>query len=214
MNAAFRIVLVGLLGVVSHAQAQVPTRVEASPDVGASLQVVFPGAGNYDLYDSGVAIEVQFRDWFSDPWGYALSIGYGIWSTDRNAKRPGAGLTDFSGDLEIVPFGASALYRVHYDRDLSIVLDVGLRYIIADSSIKARYAPENSDKKYPVRIDDSILARFAAGLDYRITDNLIWSFAVGYYYDLDRGDLSTERGKARENIMESVYAETGLRFPL
>ncbi|HMP90755.1 MAG TPA: outer membrane beta-barrel protein [Kiritimatiellia bacterium] len=214
MKSALFITTVCLIGLVSSASAQLPSRVEASPDIGLSLQVVFPGAGNYDLYDSGVSVEAQFRDWFNDPWGYALAIGYGRWSTDRNAKRPGAGLTDFSGDLEIVPFGASALYRFHYDRDLSVVLDVGLRYIIADSKIKASYAPEGGTRRYPVKIDDSVLARFAVGVDYRITDELIWSFNAGYYYDLDRGDLSTEIGKARENIMESFYVETGLRLPL
>jgi len=214
MKISWRLLLTVSIGCSTLAHAQVPSRVEITPDIGIAPQVVIPGAGDYDLYEVGTAAELQFRDWPNNPWGYALAIGYGIWTTDKDASRPGLNLYDYSGELEIVPFGVSALYRAYSDESLSVILDAGVRYIITDSKIKARYALDDSNQKYPVDIDDSILARFAIGTDYQVDSDMIWSLLLGYYYDIEKGDVTTQFGKARGNIMESFFIEAALRFPL
>jgi len=195
------------------AHAQLPSGVEAAPDLGLAVQVDFPGMGNFDLYDYGIIAELQFRDMIAHPWGYLVTIGYGDWSANRSATKPGASLYDFSGSLEVVPFGGSLLFSAYSDPSWSVILEAGLRYMALDSKIKARNADEGGNKKFTVDIDDALLLHTAVTADYLFSPDVIWSFGVGYRYDLIRGDISTEYGTARENIMESFFLETALRLP-
>jgi hypothetical protein len=205
---------VALMICSSVSMAQVPTYVEASPDLGVSIQAAFPGVGDYDLYDYGIASELQFRDWFNHPWGYLIALGYGEWTTDKNASSPGSNLYDFDGNLEIVPFGASALYQIYNENALSITLDVGIRYLSTVSQITARNSDDATGRRFDVDIDDSMIARFGVSADYMLNENVIWSFGLGYQGDLTNADVSTELGPARDNIMEAFFLETALRIPL
>ncbi len=200
-----------VLGVMNTA-AQPPRPTTTAPDVGVSLQVDFPGAGNYDLYDYGIIAEIQFRDWFSGPWGYELALGYGDWKANRNASRPGASLYDFSGSLEIIPVGGGLLYHLYANETLSLILNAGLRYMINDSSIKARNRDEGGTRTFNVDIGDALLFSGAVNVDYAFNPDIIWSAGLGYRTDISRGSLKTEWGSARDSIMESFFLETALRI--
>lgn len=214
MNKKYFVLGVCLLLVATVVSAQVPSGVELSPDIGVAAIVDLPGGGDYDLFDLGLTAEVQFRDWASFPWGYALTLGYGEWSVDRNASSPGAALYDFSGNLEVVPFGGSLLYSVYDDGSWRFLLDAGVRYSAVDSQIKARNRDEGGRTKYEVDIDDSIQYLIGASADYTISPDVSCSFGAGYRDDISRGELSTERGPGREAIMESFFLSAALRFNL
>lgn len=194
--------------------AQVPSGVELSPDLGVAAIIDFPGSGDYDLFDYGLTAELQFRDWASYPWGYAITIGYGEWTTDRKATSPGAALYDFSGSMEVVPFGGSLLYSLYDNGSWRILLDAGVRYSAVDSKIKARNRDEGGTRKYNVDIDDSMQYTLSTGMDYTISPDISWSLGLGYRGDLTRGDLSTERGAGRDVVMESFFLGAALRFNL
>lgn len=198
---------------VSAATAQVPTYEEISPDIGVSIQIAAPGVGDYDLYELGLGAELQYRDMVSAPWGYLLAIGYSEWSTDANAKKPGSNLYDFDGNLEVIPFGGSVLYQVYREDNLSVTLDLGLRYLSNGSKITARNSASSPDVRYDVDIDDSIIYRFGVGADYAISPDLIWSAGVGYQGDFKEAEMTTELGPARDNVMEAFVFETALRLP-
>ena len=212
MNKWLSILAVLGLGVAA-ASAQLPTYEEISPDIGISVQLSAPGVGDYDLYDYGFGAELQFRDIVSAPWGYLLAIGYSEWTTDENAKKPGSNLYDFDGNLEVIPFGGSVLYQVYNEDSVSVTLDLGLRYLSNGSKITARNSDSSSSERYDVDIDDSIIYRFGVGADYVINPDVIWSAGVGYQGDLKEGDMSTELGPARDNVMEAFVFETALRLP-
>lgn len=196
----------------TRAVAQLAPAVERLPDVGLALQLDVPGRGNFDLYDYGLTAKVQFRGWFMDDFGYGLSIGYGQWSTDRSAKRPGARLFDYSGNLQVIPVSASLRYAVFLDETWDLILDLGLTYMFVDSDITARNLDQSGTRRYKVSVGDAIQLTPAIGADYHAADNLIWSFAVGYRHDLSRGSIRTELGPARDNVMESFFFETALRL--
>ncbi len=209
-----RILLLTMLSLlcVERATAQWAPAVERAPDVGVALQLDVPGRGNFDLYDYGLTGKLQFRGWFTEDIGYGLSIGYGQWSTDRNPRRPGARLFDYSGNLQVVPITASARYALFLDEAWDLVFDLGLTYMLVDSDITARNMDESGTRRFKVSVGDAIQLTPAIGADYHAADNLIWSFLVGYRHDLSRGSIRTELGPARDNIMESFFFETALRF--
>lgn len=194
--------------------AQVPAYVEPSPDLGPQIQIALPGSGDYDLYESGVILELQFRDWVSDPWGYLLSIGYGEWQADSGADKPGANLYDFDGDIEIAPFGASLLYRVYESNDLSVILEAGLRYFATDSKITARNSEQSPNTRYDVSIDDAVVGRASVSTDYVLNEDFILSGGIAYQQDVDEGSLSTELGPGEDNSFEAFIVEIALRMPL
>ncbi len=193
------------------ARAQVPSTVEVSPDLGIAVVTDMPGTGDYDLYDLGLTAELQFRDWARHPWGYAMAIGYGEWTTDRSADSPGSRLYDFEGNLEIVPFGVSALYKAYADPTWSLIFEAGARYIVADSKIDARNYDQDPENRYNLTIDDSLLFTAGANADYAISPDIICSFGLGYRSDIIRGEVNTEFGPARDNIMESLYFSAVIR---
>jgi hypothetical protein len=196
------------------ASAQLPTYDEVAPDLGLSLELALPGIGDFDLYESGLGVNLQFRDLFSAPWGYAFSIGYGSWSADSGARDPGANLFDFDGDMEVIPFGASVLYQLHTSDTLNVVLDGGLRYYVNDADITARNRDEGGNRRFALDIDDNVVVRVAVGGDYALTPDLTWSFGVGVQIDVTEGDITTSLGPAEDNRMEALFFETGLRMPL
>ncbi|HMO52514.1 MAG TPA: hypothetical protein PKE26_14780 [Kiritimatiellia bacterium] len=213
MKRLVLVLAVSMFSVFQGASAQVPSNLEAPPDIGLALHVDVPGAGNYDLYEYGFIAELQFRDWVAHPWGYAITIGYGDWSVDKNAKRPGAALYDFSGSLEVIPFGGSLLLKAYTGPEWSVIVDAGIRYMANDSNIKARNRDEGGTRKIDVNIGDAVLFTGAVSADYAVSADLIWSLGVGYRYDISRGSLSTEFGSGRDSIMESFFFETALRLP-
>jgi hypothetical protein len=195
------------------AMAQVPTYEEVSPDLGVSVQLAMPGAGDFDLYEYGLGAELQFRDFVSAPWGYLLAIGYSEWTTDSDAKNPGSNLYDFDGNLAIIPFGGSVLYKVYNEESLSVVLDVGVRYLSTESDITARNSDSPPDKRFELDYDDAMIYRLGVSADYVLSPDFIWSTGIGYQGDLMKADITTELGPARDNVMESFVFETGIRLP-
>ena len=195
-----------------RAMAQGYEVVERAPDVGFALQLDIPGRGNFDLYDVGLTGNVEFRGWFNDLLGYGLSIGYGQWSTESGATKPGARLFDYSGDLQVIPLTASLKYALFIDDAWDLILDLGLTYMIVDSDITARNRDQSGTRRFKVDIGDTVQLKPSIGADYHAADNLIWSFALGYRQDISRGSIRTELGPARDNIMESFYFETAIRL--
>lgn len=206
--------LFALIAATATSFGQVPAYVEPTPDLGPQVQIALPGTGDYDLYESGIVIELQFRDWVSDPWGYLLAIGYGEWTADSGASNPGAELYDFDGNVELAPFGASLICKALSADDYNVTLEAGLRYIAVDSKISARNRGQSPDDRFDVEIDDSVIARFGAGFDYFLNEDFILSLGIAYQKDLESSSLTTELGPARDNSFESFMVEAALRMPL
>jgi len=206
-------VLAGLGVSMSTAMAQVPSYEEVSPDLGVSFQLAMPGVGDFDLYEYGFGAELQFRDFFDAPWGYLIAIGYSEWASDNDATKPGANLYDYEGNLEVIPFGASVLYQVYNEENLSVVLDVGIRYLSTVSDITARNSDSSPDQRFELDIDDAIIYRFGVAADYVLSPDFIWSNGIGYQSDLNKADITTELGPAEDNVMESFFFESAIRLP-
>lgn len=196
------------------ASAQIPSTVEVAPDLGVAVIADVPGAGEFDLYELGLTTELQFRDWANHPWGYELAIGYGEWTSNEDAKQPGARLYDYDGNLEVVPFGISALYKAYADPSWSLVLEAGTRYIVADSKISARNFDQDPANRYHINIEDSLLFNLGVNADYAMSPDIICSFGLGYRGDIIKGEINTEFGSASDNVMESFFFSAALRMRL
>jgi len=193
--------------------AQVPSYVEVSPDLGIAAQLYVPGVGDYDLFDMGVGAEIQFRDWINYPWGYLLSIGYGEWSTDADAEKPGSNLYDFTGDMEVTPFGGSVLFQVFNEDSMSLTLEAGVRYMAVDSKVKARNSTFATTDRTDIDIDDGIVGRIGATFEYASSEDFLWTLGLAYQEDIQRGDVTFDGGSAVDNIMEAFVVEAAMRMP-
>jgi hypothetical protein len=206
-------VLVAMGVSVGTVSAQLPTYEEVSPDLGVDLQVAMPGVGDYDLFEYGLTAELQFRDMVSAPWGYLLAIGYGEWASDSGANSPGSNLYDFDGNLEVIPFGGSVLFQAYQSDACNIILDAGIRYLSTVSQITARNSDSSPDQRFEIDADDGIVYRFGVGADYAISPDFIWSAGLAYQADIEKAEISTSLGPARDLVMEAFIFSTALRLP-
>lgn len=202
-----------LFASTSISMAQVPTYIEASPDLGFSIQAAFPDDSDYDLYKHGLTAEMQFRDWFNHPWGYLLAIGYGEYASDSGATKPGSNLYDFDGSLEIIPFGASVLFQLYNEGNLSASLDAGVRYLSTESEISAKNSDDGTNKRFDLDYDDAIIYRIGASADYILSPDFILSVGAGYQDDITAAEVSTELGPVTDSSMKAFFLETALRMP-
>lgn len=183
-------------------------------DIGAEVRFDLTDVGDNDLYDFGLGFALQYRHWFSEPLGYALSLGYSEYSVNRDASHPGANLYDFEGSLNLVPFGASLLYKLFADVNWRLYLDAGIRYLAVDSSITARNLDRPASERLKVNIDDSFLFTGSLNADYAINQDFQLTMGAGYSSDITRGETSTSLGAAADNIMESFALFIALRLNL
>lgn len=177
-------------------------------DLGLGAQVAVPVGGAYDLLDNGLGLEVNFRRWCSLPLGYQLSAGFTSWDAG-DGEKVGSNLADFSGDALTVPFGISALYQLP---ELPVTLELGVRYVLMDSNIKA----VNTDAKEEVTVDvdNGVIGVAAVQTDWELSKNCLLGVDAGTQFDLVTGDVKTSLGPAGNAELAGFFLRVALRFPL
>ena len=193
--------LLGSLGIAAGAWA-------ADAELGAGVQVSTPVGGSYDLYGTGVGMDVSFRRWCSAPVGYQVSAGFMSLDTGDGTKV-GSNLTDFSGDALVVPFGISALYQV---TETPVTLELGVRYALMDSNITAYNT--DAKKRLDVDVDDSLFGVAAIQTDWDLAKDLQLGVDVGTQFDLTTGDVKTEIGPANDSELAGFFLRVALRWSL
>ncbi len=196
------------LVVASGARAQAPAAEATDPiEWSAGLALRLPGLGDFDVYKPGVAVEVQYRNWFWSVHGVALSLGIERWKADADSRDWGGSP---SGDLTLLSLGVSWVGLL-FESDSGLwTVEAGLRYHIASSDLKLRTGAGTSD----VEVGNGVTGVLALGYERRLTESTSLTAALSYHPDLLVGEADSGGVKLRDNKLESWGVQLGLRWRL
>lgn len=190
------------------ARAQTLETAPANPiEWSASVALRMPGLGDFDVYESGWALEVQYRNWLWDVNGLAFSVGIERWSADEDSLD-WAGSP--SGELTLFTLGASWVGLVLETESDVVTVEAGLRFHLASSDIELRTDAGVSD----VDVGNGVTGMLGLGYERRLTETVSLAASVAYKPDLLVGDAEAGGNKLRDNKLESWGVQLGLRWRL
>lgn len=194
---------------------------EAPPAVDEHLtlagRMMFPSDA---MWNSGMGAEFQWRLWRTESFGLAFAAGVESWSIkagELDLHDTYAVPLDIEGDALTLPVGASLLYRQNASDDIEIILEAGLRYLFADSSVSVR-RNYTDHRGREVRINDTVPldGRFAgiAGIEMHGHLDAATDWFVGAGYRIDFGGGENWLYEEIANDLGGAWAGAGLRRKL
>jgi hypothetical protein len=176
-----------------------------------SLQVWVPGDGDFDLFKTGYGLTVEYREWFSFPWGVGVSLGLDSWQVNSSSQALKYDqLTRYDGDATLIPLGAS-LYFNAIDWDYwNVIFGTGFQYLIVNSDVSV-YS-ETDERRYDVDMDDAILWNINASYEYMLGENLYVLGGVGYQIDLMRSGTSYNGLDSRDMSFRGFFVRAGAKY--
>jgi len=155
----------------------------------ASLNYFLPSQQYSGLYDRMYGFELQYRSWFSPPFGFAVAGGMMKAKVNDDIEhiiKPSE--ATFSGTATMTPLGVSALYELMNIDDWCINAEAGLRYVFIDSKVDMEYRDQRGDED--VDMDDALVAVIRFNVDRILNDNFGLFAGFGIQLDLSPGDVS------------------------
>jgi hypothetical protein len=207
MNKSAMILGALLVCVAAGAQA-------AQFDYGSEVRGVvngwMPEAANGGLYDSSLGLEVQYRNWASDPVGWAVSLGWSDWSVPEDAGIATGALDSYDGSISTLPLGVSGLYKLADFADWNVTLEAGLRYVLVNADITAREL--STGDEVDVDVGDGFL--FLVGADYERNLGSDWSLVAGggYQIDITKSDFEVHGEALRSSELEAFFLRLGAKM--
>ena len=205
MKKILSVVIVLFLTALVSAQGQ---STQYGAELRGSLNTWVPA---FDLYDYAYGVEVEYRNWFWDPVGFALSVGVSSWEAKGGSSGvDSAELRDLSGQLTAIPVGPSIIYKIADVTDWNLTTEAGLRYVFAQSAID--YKRATSEDGGTLDIDGGFIA--VLGLDYERYFGVGKSFFVGagYQFDLEEGAIQVSDIGNKDNQLEAFFARVGTKI--
>ena len=185
-------------------------------EIDGGLILHFPAVSDFDLYELGFGLDLQYRNWSLDPVGLAFSLGVAGWNVDNEANDLGAEHTDFDGSVTTVPIGASVLFYLYGTQDFSIILEAGLRYMITDADVDLNrvITTDEGEEKVPatMEIDDGLVGLLAVEADFSMNEQFLLFGGLGYQDDIERGEITTEAGPLKDNKFASFFFRFGAKY--
>ncbi len=166
---------------------------------------------DFDLYDYAYGVEVEYRNWFWDPVGFAMSLGVSSWEAKGgNSGVDSAELKDISGQLTTIPVGPSIVYKIADVTDWNMTAEAGIRYVFAQSAVD--YRRTATGESGTLDIEGGVIA--VLGLDYERYFGVGKSFFVGagYQIDLDEGSIQVSNIGNTDNKLEAFFARVGTKI--
>lgn len=169
-------------------------------------------------WKSASGLEIQGRFWQNEHIGIALAGASASWKARTAISEVDDGATyvytSISGDATITSFGASLLYRTGASGDVNLVLDLGLRYAMVNSSVYSEAAYDGlGGPNYlydKIRIENAMLFVAAADLEFRASKDVSLLFGLGYQVDLQK----PEERFAGESLGDTDLGATLFRIGL
>jgi hypothetical protein len=182
------------------------TTAGAGPTEGAlsfSGLYTLPGLGDLDLYDWGAGAEMQVHFWLSEHMGWAGAMGWSQWEASSSSTQWGAPV---DGATQMIPLGASLLYRTSSEPGVRWLVEGGLRYVVVSTDL----ALEVSGEEKPVSLDDGVVAVLAADIERDVSFGQIFA-GVAFQIDLMAPEASWSGGELRDSDLAAVLFRVGLR---
>ncbi len=203
--------LIGLILVVTMAQAQ-------KLEFAVTPSYIFPSEN--DTWDKAYGIEGQLRLWANDFIGIAGAGGYQRWqgkdttSTFQDFEGVPRATTEFSGDADMVPVGASLLIRPipkDVTQRIQLTIEGGARYVFVNSNFKGMLTDSDGvSETDKCRLDDGIIGLVAGDLGIVPVENLSIFVGGGYQFDLSKGNVDWMQENIGDNKMKGWFLRAGL----
>ena len=200
-----------ILTIIALAAAAVTARAQSTQygvELRGSLNYWVP---DFDLYDFAYGVDVEYRNWFWDPVGFALSVGLSSWEVkgDRSAVDQSM-LKDIDGQLTTIPVGPSILYKIADMTDWNLTAEAGVRYVFAQSAID--YKRMDTGESGTFDIDPSVIG--VLGLDYErfFDDGKSFFVGVGYQMDIDEGAIQVSDITNTSDKLEAFSVRVGTKI--
>lgn len=192
-------------------------------------QVDLVGAGIFyipkddDDYDYGFGLEAQARFWLTKQIGLALSLGAASWQVkDQDGYYYDAYMVEgvhVEGDLTLLPIGGSILLRPLKMEKLDLVLELGVRYVFADSDITAEVGAADIFGNWAyaydtVDVDDGFVGLVGMELAFNVSKEASLFLGVGYQFDISKGDMTWMGYDIAENELAAFLVTFGLAIHL
>lgn len=180
-------------------------------------QYWFPGAGQFDLFESGYGAKVSYREWFSFPWGAGVNLGVAQWQVNSGSHAFKYNqLTDYDGDALLIPFGASLYFNLIDWDNWNVILETGLQYVFVDSGVtfvnNEEGVPENVQGKQDVDIGGALLWTIGAEYEYMVSENVYVSGGLGFQTDVVNEGTEYAGRSLRDASLVAAYAQLGAKF--
>ena len=199
MKKLIVVVLVVLSVAASVGAAEVGS---TSSEVGGSLKYWVPYSHLFDVYSMGYGAEVQYRYWFFEPFGVAVSVGAANWKVDSSTEAFNPVRVD-GGWMTMVPVGASGLFRLWDGGTWSLTFDAGVRYVKQMSDLKLANGRD-------VSVDDGIVSVVGLRGEVNVTEALSVFADVEHQDDIKKGEI--DGGKMRNNELPAFAFDLGVTF--
>jgi hypothetical protein len=172
------------------------------------------GGGGFDGYNDAYGIEVQYRNWYYDPIGFAAAIALQKWPINKDTERlRGSDMSDFEGSVNMTPLGGSVLYKVVDYRNWNLTAEAGVRYVIASSGADfLRSLPDGQQRREDLDVGDAWIWLLA--LDYEYVLNEQWGLfaGAGYQRDIEKGDITDEVGRLEDSELVRGFIRAGVKL--
>lgn len=184
-----------------------------------------------DLWSQGVGAEFKIIEWYESGAGVAFALGMAQWDADDSSHtiKTWDGATGdwerWQGDAQMIPIGLSFMVRgedaMDEDTTLDVQLEVGFRYLMADSGLSLQERHDvlsgiggqrtSTYISYGADLEDSWVGRVGLNCawkwDYR-TDLLT---NIGYQFNLDKGQVKA--GSVQQEVdMSGFIMQVGIGF--
>jgi len=184
---------------------------EEPGELHSSFQIWVPGDGDFDLFKSGYGLSIEYREWFSFPWGVGVSLGLDSWQVNSSSQAyKYDALVDYDGSALLIPLGASLYFNAIDWDNWNVVFGTGLQYLLVNSDVSL-YSQEDN-QRHDVDIDNAILWNIKAEYEYMIAENIYLLGGAGYQIDLMRADSSYSVYDARSTSFRGLFIRAGAKY--
>jgi hypothetical protein len=171
----------------------------------------FAGDGDFDLFDNGYGLSASYREWFSFPFGVGVNVGVEQWQVDghSHAYRYKA-LSDYDGDVLLMPVGASMYFNMIDWDNWNLVLDAGLKYLFVDSNVSLY---SSDDKlRHDVDIGGAVVGNLGAEYEYMVSESVYLLAGVGYQFNVMQASTEYSTFSTRDTSFAGAYLRLGGKF--
>jgi hypothetical protein len=163
-----------------------------------------PGTSKFDLYSMGYGAEVQYRYWFYEPFGAAVSLGAVSYDVDDSSDvfHP---LAVKSSTMTFLPIGVSGLFRIWDGGTWSVSFDAGVRYIKNLSDLEFADGRKGS-------VDDSFASVIGLRFNVNLTESLSLFGTVEHLDDITKGEVDGPAPSMVNNELQGLALAAGASF--
>ena len=209
-----KILVLALAGLVAFAAGTASAGVLNSEEPGeASVSgwYLFPGDGDFTVFDGAAGVQGAYREWFAFPWGLGINAGWGTYKVNKNTDSYKVStLGKFKGDCNVIPLGASLFFNVIDWDNWNLVLGTGVQYLIVDSDMSAWDSV--AGKRKDIDVDNPLMWNIEAEYEYMLSEKFYILGGVGYQVDIVRADTDFDGADLRDTSFRGLFLRLGLKF--